>query len=163
MHVRDENSADIPAIRALVADAFRNAAHRSGTEASIVDSLRDDRSLSVSLVAEENGQVVGHVAFSPVEIAGKVADWYGLGPVSVRPDKQARGIGRSLIEAGLERLRSLGARGCVVLGDPAYYGRFGFVSDPGLHYADVPAGYFQQLTFAGERQQGAVAYHPAFT
>lgn len=162
MLIRDEKTADIPAIRVLVTDAFRNAAHSSGTEAKIVDGLRGDGSLTVSLVAEENGEVVGHVAFSPVKIAGEAVDWYGLGPIAVQPDKQARGVGRLLIEAGLDRIRSLGARGCVVLGDPDYYGRFGFVSDPALHYADVPAEYFQQLTFDGKRQQGAVEYHPAF-
>ena len=86
-----------------------------------------------------------------------------MGPVAVRPDRQRSGIGQALIRAGLERLRATGAQGCVVLGDPAYYVRFGFKSDPELRYGDAPAGYFQRLIFGGERSTGEVDYHPAFS
>jgi putative acetyltransferase len=102
------------------------------------------------------------VAFSPVTINGEAVRWFGLGPVSVEPAMQRRGIGRALIRDGLERLRSAGAEGCVLLGDPAYYRRFGFVSDPKLRYGDVPPEYFQRLSFNGAEPEGEVAYHAGF-
>lgn len=162
MEIRDERSGDAAAIRALTAAAFETAPHSSGTEAAIVDALRTAGALTLSLVVEEGGEIVGHVAFSPVLIGGSGGGWHGLGPVSVRPDRQNRGIGRRLIMAGLERLEISGAQGCVVLGDPAYYARFGFLADPMLRYPGVPAEYFQSLSFAGTRPKGDVRYHPAF-
>ena len=160
--IRREQPSDSPAIRAVVTSAFRDAPHSSGNEAPIVDGLREGGALTISLIAEEEGELVGHVAFSPVKTSAEAFDWYRLGPIAVRPDKQCRGIGRALIEAGLDCIRSLHARGCVVLGDPAYYGRFGFRSDPALRNARVPAEYFQQLSFGDEKLRGVVEYHPAF-
>ena len=106
--------------------------------------------------------MVGHVAFSPVRIEGVDLGWLGLGPVSVAPSAQRRGIGTALVEAGLARIRADGAAGCVVLGDPAFYRRFGFTADPALRYGDVPPAYFQSQRFRGPAPRGAVAYHPAF-
>jgi putative acetyltransferase len=80
----------------------------------------------------------------------------------VRPDRQRQGIGQALVHAGLDGLRAMRAHGCVVLGDPAYYGRFGFVSDPGVYYGDVPPEYFQRLSFGGEAPRGEVSFHGAF-
>jgi putative acetyltransferase len=162
MQIRFEEPADIEAIRALVTTAFANAPHSSGTEAAIVDALRRAGALAVSLVAEDGGEIIGHVAFSPVTINAKPTDWFGLGPVAVRADKQRGGVGQALIRAGLDSLKEQGARGCVVLGDPAYYARFGFCSDSDLHYGDVPAEYFQRLSFENERPTGMVKYHQAF-
>jgi putative acetyltransferase len=105
---------------------------------------------------------MGHAAFSPVAIEGGAGAWFGLGPVSVRPDVQRRGIGQALIRRGLDRLREARTGGCVVLGDPHYYGRFGFEHDPQLSYGDVPPPYFQMLSFGGARPTGPVTYHPAF-
>lgn len=127
-----------------------------------MEALREAGALTVSLVAVEEGGIVGHAAFSPVTVGGAPGKWFGLGPVSVRPDRQRRGIGGALIRARLERLRDVGAEGCVVLGDPAYYGRFGFRSDPGLRYRDIPGELFQKLAFVDAEAQGAVEYHPAF-
>ena len=161
--IREELPGDADVIRSLTIQAFRDAPHSSGTEAAIIDALRNARGLAVSLVAETpDNSLIGHVAFSPVSIDGAAADWYGLGPVAVRPDRQKLGVGAALIEAGLDRLKQVGAGGCVVLGDPAYYRRFGFASDPALAYADVPAEYFQRLVFPGSPPAGKVAYHPAF-
>lgn len=106
--------------------------------------------------------MVGHVAFSPVFIDDQTGDWYGLGPVSVRPERQRRGIGRQLIAQGLEELKNSGAAGCVVFGEPAYYGRFGFVSDPELWFASAPPGYFRRLAFRDTSPKGEVRYHAAF-
>jgi putative acetyltransferase len=145
-----------------VTRAFATAPHASGTEAAIVDGLRAADALSLSLVAEHDGQVVGHAAFSPVRIDDRDTIWFGLGPVAVDPDHQRRGIGDRLVRAGLAELRSRGAAGCVVLGDPAYYARFGFVADPALRYPGPPPEYFQHLSFDGPPPVGIVAYHPAF-
>ncbi len=162
MIIRPENTGDIQPIRMLVTNAFNDAPHSDGTEGALVDSLRAGGALTVSLVAENDGEIVGHVAFSPVEIHGQPVDWYGLGPVAVRPDKQRQGIGARLIEAGLDQIKARGAAGCVVLGDPGYYARFGFKADPALRFPGVPAEYFQRLDFGDDTRQGVVVYHRAF-
>ena len=142
---------------------FRDAPHSVGNEADIVDALRIGGALTVSLVAEDEGKIAGHVAFSPVAVNSQDVTWFGLGPVAVLAEKRRCGIGAALILAGLKRLKELGARGCVVLGDPVYYRRFGFESDPGLRFANVPSDYFQRLLIDGEPARGAVNYHPAFS
>jgi putative acetyltransferase len=162
MQIRPEQPDDIPAIAALTTLAFAQAPHSSGTEAAIIAGLRDAGALTLSLVAVEAAGLLGHVAFSPVSIGGVASGWYGLGPVSVRPGRQRSGIGSALIREGLQRLRAMGAGGCVLLGDPAYYTRFGFATDPALTLADVPPAYFMALSFGGPTPAGAVRYHPAF-
>lgn len=124
--IRKEVPADVSAIEAVTVAAFRSAENSSGTEQHIVAALREGGELVISLVAEEHGQVVGHIAVSPVTISDGAANWYGLGPVSVVPERQAQGVGTLLVTRALEELRSLGAAGCVVLGEPSYYARFGF-------------------------------------
>ncbi|MDQ0468859.1 GNAT family N-acetyltransferase [Labrys wisconsinensis] len=162
MHIRDEEPQDAPAIRAVVAAAFEGHPHGAGTEHLIVDALRARGAMTLSLVAEEVGAILGHVAFSPVTIGAVRQGWYGLGPLAVRPGRQRGGIGQALVRAGLERLAALGAKGCVLVGDPAYYRRFGFRSDPGLAYADVPRVYVLARPFAGETPRGSIDYDPAF-
>ena len=162
MPIRPEQPADIDAIRALTTEAFATAPHSSGTEAAIVDALRAAGALALSLVAVEGEQILGHVAFSPVTIDGAERGWFGLGPVSVRPGRQRSGIGSDLIREGLRRLREMGAGGCVLLGDPAYYGRFGFANDPALVLEGVPPDYFMRLGFGAELPAGTVRYHAAF-
>ncbi|MBR1159278.1 GNAT family N-acetyltransferase [Bradyrhizobium elkanii] len=163
MQIRDERPEDAAAISAITAAAFAKATHSSGTEASIVEALRAAGALTISLVAvSEDGSIFGHIAFSPVRIDGVAGRWYGLGPVSVAPDLQRQGIGSALIRDGLARLVTQNADGCVLLGDPAYYGRFGFVSDPALTYGGQPSPYFQGLVLRGEPPKGDVSYHSAF-
>lgn len=162
VEIRAEAPGDVASIRAVTTAAFENAPFSNQTEAAIVDALRHEGALSLSLVATDAGELVGHVAFSPVLIDGQTGGWYGLGPVSVRPNRQRQGIGRSLIARGVEELRGRGAAGCVVFGEPAYYRRFGFLSDPDLSYPGAPAGYFQRLVFQGAPPAGEVRYHVAF-
>lgn len=162
MEIRPEQPDDLTAIRSLITAAFEHAEHSSGTEAAIVDALRAAGALTVSLVAVEDDDTMGHVAFSPVTIAGDADRWYGLGPVAVRPDRQGMGIGQDLIRAGLAALRRMGAKGCVVLGEPAYYGRFGFEADAALTLEGVPPDYFMSLAFEAPVPTGSVRYHPAF-
>ncbi len=160
--IRPERAGDEAAIAALVGEAFRTATHSAGTEAQIVDALRSADALTLSLVAVKDEKIVGHAAFSPVTIAGADRGWFGLGPVAVLPAGQGQGIGRALIDAGMAQLRESGARGCVVLGEPAYYGRFGFEPDARLTLAGPPPQYFQAIRVADETAEGAVAYHSAF-
>ena len=160
--IRSESPDDVAAIRDVTLAAFEHAPFSDQREADIVDALRAAGALSVSLVAVQEGEVAGHIAFSPVEIGGAEGDWYGLGPVSVRPERQGKGMGQALVWAGLDRLATLGAGGCVLLGAPAYYGRFGFESDPGLFYGEGPSPYFQRLILAGPSASGEVRYHAAF-
>ncbi len=162
MNIRLERPEDAPAIHALTEAAFENVRYSAHTEARIVDALRSSGTLTLSLVALDGSDIVGHAAFSPVRIDGAPCNWYGIGPVSVRPDRQRRGFGEALVRAGLHTLRSIGAAGCVVLGNPSYYGRFGFASSADLVYGDAPAGYFQCLVFGGPSPTGEVTYHASF-
>lgn len=162
MNIRPETAHDAAAIEEVVRDAFRGAPHTSGTEAFIVRDLRQAGALTVSLVAVDAGKIVGYVAASPVSISDGSPHWHGLGPVAVVPSRQARGMGSALVREALRLLREKGAAGCVVLGEPAYYGRFGFRADPALRLEGVPAPYFQALPFGRNPARGAVSYHPAF-
>jgi putative acetyltransferase len=161
MRVRSEGVGDGAEIRRLVDAAFAEAEHRSGTEGAIVDALRDTGALTISLVAENKGRIVGHAAFSPVAVED-AAGWFGLGPVCVDRGHRRQGIAAALIREGLSALKRAGAAGCVVLGDPHYYRRFGFVQDPDLRFDGAPPEYFMRLTFAGTTPAGTVTYHPAF-
>lgn len=162
IRIRKEAPHDIAAIEAVTIAAFLNVAHTDHTEQFIVKALRSSGQLSVSLVAEDNGIVVGHVALSPVTISNGTTDWYGLGPLSVAPQHQRRGIGTLLMEQLLDELRGLNACGCVVLGDPGYYGRFGFTAEPSLVLPGVPPEYFQAISFGGPLPSGTVSYHQSF-
>lgn len=162
MRIRSELPSDAAAIEAVTVAAFKNAAHTDHTEQFIVRELRNAGALSVSLVAEDGGAVIGHVAVSPVTISSGAAGWYGLGPISVEPQRQDSGVGTQLMQAALSELRSSGASGCVVLGEPGYYSRFGFVACPELILPDVPPEYFQAMSFNGALPAGTVSYHAAF-
>jgi putative acetyltransferase len=160
--IRAEQASDIEPIRRVVTAAFAGILHSNQRESLLVDALRDGGALSISLVAEFKGQVVGHVAFSPVTVDGRSCDWFGLGPLAVLPDYQRNGIGSRLVVNGLESLRAIGAKGCVVLGEPDYYGRFGFVARSELVLDDVPAQFFLAQSFTGKYPCGKIHYHRAF-
>ncbi|MGN7981060.1 GNAT family N-acetyltransferase [Burkholderia sp. 22313] len=165
--LRAECAGDVDAIGRVIVAAFAGEPRHGQFERQVVDALRADGTLSVSLVAERDERVIGHVAFSPVSIGGEPAGshgWYGLAPLAVRPECQRRSIGAGLVRTGLDALRRLGAQGCVVLGDPAYYARFGFVSSGDLVFADALPEYFLALAFdeAAPRPSGEVRYHAAF-
>lgn len=145
----------------MTARAFDGHPHSDGSEPAIIDRLRATEALTASLVAILDDQVIGHVAISPVEWDGGDG-WYGLGPVSVDPLHQGRGVGAALIRMALDDIRIGGASGCVVAGDPAYYSRFGFQSDPRWTYPGLPPEYFMALPFAPVSGAGVVRYHSAF-
>ncbi|MGH8037737.1 MAG: GNAT family N-acetyltransferase [Stenotrophomonas sp.] len=162
MQIRSERPGDADAIHALTRAAFEDAPHSSHTEQYIVDALRAAGALTVSLVAEDGDGIVGHVALSPVRLSDGSLGWYGLGPISVAPGQQGQGVGSALMRAAIEALQARGAAGCVVLGDPGYYGRFGFQADSRLRLAGVPAEYFQALLLQGAWPDAEVEYHAAF-
>lgn len=144
VHVRPETTADIDAIHRITTEAFLEAPHTDHTEQFVVQQLRHSGALTISLVAEVDGELVGHVA------------------ISVTPAWQGKGIGSALMHHVLQQLKITGAAGCVLLGDPAYYARFGFLPDPRLILPDVPPAYFQALPFGTDVPQGVVTYHAAF-
>ena len=160
--IRDENSGDFQAISDVTMAAFENLEISNHTEQLIIEALRSAHALTVSLVAEVNNHVVGHIAFSPVTMSDGTRDWYGLGPVSVHPDLQRRGIGKALINEGLSRLKALKAKGCCLVGHPQYYRQFGFENVKGLSHEGVPQEVFFVLLFDGNIPQGQVTFHEAF-
>lgn len=160
--VRAERAADVETISRVTRDAFLVHPHSPHTEEHIITALRESGALSVSQVAETGGEVIGHIAFSPVVVADGSQGWYGLGPMAVAPEWQGHGVGQALVRSGLAAIRELGARGCVVLGEPAFYGRFGFRSRESLWFEGVPAEYFMSLPFGETLADGEVTYAPAF-
>jgi putative acetyltransferase len=161
--VRKEQPRDAAAIAALTTAAFAKKEYSFGDEASMIERLRESGDMALSLVAVNmDDAVIGHAAFSPVTISDGTQGWYGLGPISVIPLRQRAGIGSMLVEAGLEELRRIGAKGCAVLGNGELYARFGFEHDPGLYLAGAPPEHFHRLVLKGEAPHGEVKYSPAF-
>ncbi len=163
MIIRHETLSDIEAIFEVTRAAFENHPYSIETEQFIVNALRAAGALTLSLVAQVDGKVAGHAAFSPVTISDGSLDWYGLGPISVLPRLQRQGIGKSLVREGLSQLKALGAKGCILVGDPAYYGRFGFTNFPDLVHEGVPPEYVLTLCFEDSQPRGAVFFHRGFT
>ena len=162
MIIRNETISDIAAINEVTIAAFKNLAISNHTEQYIINALRKAKALTISLVAEMDGQVVGHIAFSPVTISDGAADWYGLGPVSVLPEHQKNGIGKFLISEGLSLLKKLDGQGCVLVGHPDYYKRLGFRNIPELVYEGVPQEVFFALPFTEKVPKGIVVFHEGF-
>lgn len=161
MRIRNEGIADIEAIRRVNEAAFGQLA-----EARLVDTLREEATPFLSLVADDDGAVVGHICFTPVT-AGETTI-LGLAPMAVLPERQNQGIGKKLVEAGLEACRRAGFGVVVVLGHPQYYPRFGFApaATKGLRSEyDVPHEVFMLLELipgAAAGLEGVARYHRAF-
>lgn len=162
MIIRSEKASDHEAISKVTEMAFNTLQISQHTEQFIIAALRKAGALTLSLVAEIDAQVAGHVAFSPVTISDGSPDWYGLGPLSVLPEYQRRGIGKALVTEGLCLLKNLGGKGCALVGDPAYYQRFGFRNIPSLLYRDIPQEFFLVLPFDEGIPHGTVTFHAGF-
>jgi putative acetyltransferase len=160
--IRDEKNEDFDAISDVTVAAFETLEVSDHTEQFIIEALRDAGTLTISLVAVLDGHIVGHIAFSPVTMTDGTPDWYGLGPVSVHPDFQGRGIGKALILEGLSRLKGLKAKGCCLVGHPQYYQQFGFKNVEGLSYEGIPQEFFFALSFNDTLPQGHVVFHEGF-
>lgn len=160
--IRPEASGDRAAIHTLNVAAFGQP-----DEADLVDRLREQAEGYIGLVAEQAGEVVGHIAFSPATLdpAHPGLDVRGLAPMAVTPGCQRQGVGSALVRAGLDACRASGADAVVVLGHPAYYPRFGFASGALRCEYDVPPEVFMALSLTPEALDGVeatVRYHPAF-
>ena len=160
--LRPERPEDHAVLGGLITSAFAGKPYAEGDEAELLVALRKADALALSLVAERNGVVVGQVAFSPARAPGGDARWYALGPVAVLPAHQGQGVGSRLIRAGLEALTARGADGCILVGDPAYYVRFGFVLAPENAPAGQPADHFMVKVLGGRRPEGPISFHEAF-
>ena len=162
--IRDEQPQDVSTIATLTTLAFKDQTYSDGNEAAIVDGLRKSRQLTLSLVAESGSKIIGHIAFSPVTTNGERRDWYGLGPVSVSPERQKQGIGSALVREPLKRMTELGGKGCVLLGDPGFYQRFGFKLCPSLRCDAGPQEYFMALPLNSAMvPHGKADFHESFS
>lgn len=163
VHLRAETADDITAIHHLTRLAFAPMPYSDGQEPHIIDRLRRDGDLALSAVAEDpGGRILGHVALSPVQIGGAGAGWYGLGPISVAPGSQRRGIGRRLMTHAMGWMTTRGAAGCALIGDPGFYSRFGFFSDGAVRYGDLDTKYVLRRVLAGPDRTGDLTYAAAF-
>ncbi len=160
--IRKEKPGDIVSIAYVTEEAFKTLKISNHTEQFIINALRDAGALTLSLVAEIDGNVIGHIAFSSVTMSDGMSDWYGLGPVSVLPDYQCKGVGKALIEEGLSRLNDINAKGCCLVGHPDYYKKFGFKNVNELVHEGVPQEVFFVLSFAVNIPRGEVIFHDAF-
>jgi len=157
MLIRPETPNDHAAIFDLTKAAFAPMSFSDGTEHEAINSLRNDGDLTLSLVADANG-IIGHVAFSPAAISDSEGQWFALGPISVRADKQHQGIGTALVADGLKRLSDIGAAGCVLIGNPQVYAPMGFVSDGRLTYGGLDTKYVQYQMLNGRAPQGEIKF-----
>jgi putative acetyltransferase len=152
-----------PADHAAISDVVIAAFGRPD-EARLVEQLRADEDVLFELVADEDGELCGHILFS--RLWADRFDLYGaLAPLAVHPDRHRQGLGSKLVRSGLECAREFGCFGVLVLGDPAYYGRFGFAAETAAiksPYSGLPA--FQALALEENAFDGAmsVAYPGAF-
>lgn len=163
MVIFDERAKNIKAIDRVTLRAFQDEPHSDGTEHLIIHRLRQSGALVISLVAVQDEAVVGHVAFSQAFFTDGSPRWYALGPLSVLPELQRKGIGSALVQAGLDRLREIGAAGCVLVGHPDYYGRFGFVHPSSFICEGVPTNALFALPFSNNViPSGLLSFHEAF-
>ncbi len=165
--IRPESSGDEKVIFDLTEAAFREMPFSEGDEQHVINRVRADGQLTLSLVAEGADQpkspIVGHIAISPVTITDGAAGWFGLGPVSVWPELHHRGIGGALITRAIADMRARGAKGILLIGSPLYYPRFGFEHVPQITYPGAPPEVLQVLLLEGEMPRGEVAFAPGFT
>nr|WP_174506463.1 N-acetyltransferase [Acinetobacter sp. Marseille-Q1620] len=160
--IRKEKAEDIDDIFKLIETAFQNQPYATHTEQFIVNALRASSELTLSLVATEQQKIIGQVAISPVTISSGATDWYGLGPISVLPERQHQGIGSLLMQAALNKLKQINAQGCILVGDPVFYHRFGFHTCPDLHYPNIAQEYVQVASFTEALPKGVVMFSEAF-
>lgn len=160
--IRPERPDDYEAICNLTKRAFAPMPYAGGNEQELIDKFREAGALALSLVAEKDGRVVGQITFTPAFAVDGSPGWFALGPVSVEPEMQGLGIGGQLISAGIAWLREQDAAGCALVGNPTYYGRFGFLPFPQLTPEGEPAEYFQILPLLETEPNVVVGFHPLF-
>ena len=162
IEIRKETDDDHAAIRVVTETAFRDMPYSGGDEQDVIDRLRSVGALSLSLVATLDRDVIGHIAFSPARNADNTGPWFALGPVSVLPERQRRGIGSALIESGLADIEQRGALGCILMGNPDFYRQFGFEPAAANAPDNEPAEFFMLKLFTATGPAGAFRFHEAF-
>jgi putative acetyltransferase len=162
MKIRNEKVSDYSRIEEITKLAFVGKPYASGTEQYLSEKLRENDALSLSLVLENEGTVVGHLALSPIKIDGLNGPYFGLGPLAILPEAQGKGYGTALLNSALEYLAENNAKCCVLVGDPNYYSRLGFEIESALTYQGAPTEYFQAIWFTKEKLVGEVEFHEAF-
>jgi len=160
--IREERAGDEKAIHALTRRAFEGHPYSDGDEAEVIDRLRADGDLLLSLVAVESGNIVGQVTYSTARLSSGDEGWLVVGPVAVEPARQGAGIGRALLEAGEAAMRARGAKGITVLGDPALYSRFGYVQHTPMQLEGEVGEYLQVKSFGVPIPAATLTYAPAF-
>jgi putative acetyltransferase len=153
--IRHERAADAGQVRAILTAAFETA-----VEADLVERLRHDADMALALVYERDGEVVGYAGFPRLTVNGTRA--VGLAPLAVMPAMQRKGVGGALIREGLRQLAACGMRLVFVLGDPNYYGRFGFSAERAGGFESPYAGaYFMALALADDAPHAGEVRYPA--
>lgn len=160
--IRPERAADEAAIRSMTQRAFAGHPYSDGDEADVIERLRKDGDLLLSLVADDDGTVVGQVTYSRARLSNGEDGWMVVGPICVDPARQGDGIGRALMEAGETAMAAVGAKGITVLGDPQLYGRFGYVQHTDLRLEGELGEYLQVKSFGAPIPAATISYAPAF-
>lgn len=160
--IRPERVEDHEAIYDITKRAFAPMPYADGDEQELIGRFRNAGVLALSLVAEKDGKMVGQITFTPAFAADGSAGWFALGPVSAEPELKHQGIGSQLIQAGIAWLKEQNAAGCILIGNPAYYSRFGFLPFPDLTPEGMPAEYYQILPLGAAQPDVVVGFHPLF-
>jgi putative acetyltransferase len=160
--IRPEQAGDYSAIYDVTKRAFATMPFADGDEQELIGRFRSAGALALSLVAELDGDVVGQITLTPALAADASPGWFALGPIAVAPESQNDGIGSKLIEAGITWMRGQNAAGCALVGNPAYYSRFGFDAYPALAPEGEPAEYYQILPLRVQKPDVVVGFHPLF-
>jgi putative acetyltransferase len=160
--IRHERPEDFAAIHDLIRRAFAPMPFADGTEQDLPNKFRTAGILSLSLVAETDGMIAGHVALTPATHESGVAGWFALGPIAVEPDLQRKGIGTALIAEAKAWLVARGATGCILMGDTDYYPRHGFKPTPECAPLNEPAEHFMVIEMTDAAPRGQFSFHPLF-
>lgn len=161
-HIRPEYFHDHEAIAAVTQRAFAPMPFADGDEQHLPRKLRDAGDLSLSLVAEKADKLIGQITFSPAIARDGSQGWFALGPVAVDPEYQSLGIGGQMIISGIDWLYKQDAAGCILVGNPSYYSRFGFISFPSLCPIQNLKQFFQILPMRIKQPKTIVDFHPLF-
>lgn len=160
--IREERAGDEGAIHELTKRAFEGHPYSDGDEQLVIDRLRIDGDLLLSLVAEDAGKIIGQVTYSRARLSNGDGDWMVIGPIAVEPACQGKGIGSALMEAGEAAMRARGAKGITVLGNPEIYGRFGYVQHTSMTLEGELGEYLQVKSFGADIPVATLTYAPAF-
>lgn len=160
--IRPERTDDHVTIYDITKRAFAPMPFSDGDEQELIGRFRDAGVLALSLVADMDGTVVGQITLTPAFAADDSAGWFALGPIAVAPEFQSKKIGSKLIDAAIVWLHEQEAAGCVLVGNPAYYNRFGFAQYPALAPNGEPSEYYQILPLRVQEPSVVVDFHPLF-